>query len=220
MSEAQLTLGAIFYPGFELLDVYGPLEMFGNVGPELGILTVAQAAGPVRSAQGPSALAEFGFEGCPELDLLLLPGGVGTVRELQNEALLGFLRARAADARIVMSVCSGSALLARAGLLDGHRATSNKQFFALATSQGDRVHWVEEARWVEDGRFATSSGVSAGMDMALAVIERLFGGERAEAIAAATEYEWHRDPTWDPFVKFLNQGNASLLPASGKGGDG
>lgn len=220
MSEAQLTLGAIFYPDFELLDVYGPLEMFGNVGPELGIVTVAQAAGPVRSAQGPSALAEFGFEDCPELDLLLLPGGVGTVRELQNEALLGFLRARAADARIVMSVCSGSALLARAGLLDGHRATSNKQFFALATSQGDRVHWVEEARWVEDGRFATSSGVSAGMDMALAVIERLFGAERAEAIAAATEYEWHRDPTWDPFVKFLNQGSASPLPAPGRGGDG
>jgi transcriptional regulator GlxA family with amidase domain len=220
VTEGRLTLGAIFYPDFELLDVYGPLEMFGNVGQELGIVTVAQTPGPVRSAQGPSALAEFGFEDCPKLDLVLLPGGVGTVPELQNEALLGFLRARAADARVVMSVCSGSALLARAGLLDGHRATSNKQFFALATSQGERVRWVEEARWVEDGKFATSSGVSAGMDMALAVIERLFDAERAEAIAAATEYEWHRDPTWDPFVKFLNQGNAGLLPAPGTGGDG
>ena len=208
-------LGAILYPGFELLDLFGPLEMFGSVGPALRIVTVAEGAGPVASAQGPSSVAEHGFGDCPSLDLLLLPGGIGTLAELANPALLDFLRKRAPAAEITMSVCSGSALLAKAGLLDGRRATSNKQFFSLATSQSANVEWVERARWVDDGDVVTSSGVSAGIDMALAVIARLFGSERAEAIAALTEYEWHRDPSRDPFARYLNQGNAAaILPRS------
>ena len=104
-----------------------------------------------------------------------------------------------------MSVCTGSALLAKAGLLDGLRATSNKQFFGLAASQSEKVEWVEAARWVDAGRFVTSSGVSAGMDMAIAVIERLFGTERAEAICALTEYTRHGDASSDPFAKHLNE---------------
>lgn len=207
-----LLLGAIFYPGFELLDVYGPLEMFGSLGPDLQIVTIAQKAGTVTSTQGPQTLAQYGFDDCPALDLLLLPGGVGTIPELNNEPMLNFLRQRSASAQVTMSVCSGSAILAKAGLLDGHRATSNKQFFALATAQSEKVQWVEQARWVEDGNMVTSSGVSAGIDMALAVIARLFGRERAELIAAYTEYEWHHDAGWDPFVKYLNQGDASQLP--------
>jgi transcriptional regulator GlxA family with amidase domain len=205
-SSRPLRLGGIFYPDFELLDLYGPLEMFGSVGPELEIVTVADQAGPVKSAQGPTAFADYGFDDCPPLDLAVLPGGIGTLAELSNERLLEFLRKTGSSAQATMSVCSGSALLAKAGLLDGLQATSNKQFFNLATSQSDAVEWITEARWVDAGRFVTSSGVSAGMDMALAVIERIFGTERAEQIAILTEYEWHRDPAWDPFTKYLNQG--------------
>jgi putative intracellular protease/amidase len=196
----------VLYEGFELLDLYGPLEMFGSLGPPLQIVTVAEKSGAVAAAQGPKALADFDFAGAPHLDLILLPGGIGTLRELENPRLLDFLRTRAGRAEVTMSVCSGSAILARAGLLDGRRATSNKQFFSLATAQSDAVHWVSEARWVEDGPFATSSGVSAGIDMALAVIARLHGRETAERIAAFTEYEWHTDPSSDPFAKYLNQG--------------
>jgi len=211
MTEAKTrTLGAIFYEDFELLDMYGPLEMFGSVGPELEIVCIAEAAGEVKSAQGPKAVAEFGFADAPALDLLLVPGGVGTLPQLANEGLLEFLRARCASAEVTMSVCSGSALLARAGVLDGRRATSNKQFFSLASGQSEKVEWVEAARWVEDGPFATSSGVSAGMDMAISVIARLWGTERAELIATGTEYEPQRDPTHDPFVRYLNQGAAAL----------
>jgi putative intracellular protease/amidase len=211
-SHTPLTLGAIFYNGFELLDVYGPLEMFGSVGPELRIVTVAQKAGAVTSTQGPKTLAQYGFDDCPALDLILLPGGVGTLPELNNKAILEFLRRRSATAQVTMSVCSGSAILAKAGLLDGRRATSNKQFFSLATAQSGKVEWIEKARWVEDGNMATSSGVSAGIDMALAIIARLYGQERAEQIAASTEYEWHQDAAWDPFVKYLNQGDPTQLP--------
>jgi len=211
-SHSPLTLGAIFYEGFELLDVYGPLEMFGSIGPELRIVTVAQKAGPVTSTQGPKTLAQYGFDDCPALDLILLPGGVGTLAELQNQAMLAFLRQRSATAQVTMSVCSGSAILAKAGLLDGCRATSNKQFFSLATAQSEKVQWIKQARWVEDGNMVTSSGVSAGIDMALAVIARLYGQDRAEQIAAWTEYEWHQDASWDPFIKYLNQGDPRQLP--------
>lgn len=205
MTTRPRRLGAILYPQFELLDLYGPLEMFGGLEGEVEIVTVAETKGPVASTPGVETVARFDFADCPELDLLLLPGGIGTLPQLGNEALLDFLRKRSADAEVTMSVCSGSALLAKAGLLDGRRATSNKMFFELATSQSDQVEWVSEARWVEDGPFATSSGVSAGTDMALAVIARLFGRERAEQIAIFTEYTWHTDADRDPFAAYLNK---------------
>ena len=198
-------LAAILYHDFELLDLYGPLEMFGTLKEEIEILTVAETAGPVRSYQGPATMADFAFDTVPACELLLLPGGLGTVPQLDNAQLLDFLRRSAAKAERVMSVCAGSALLAKAGLLDGKRATSNKMFFSLATTQSDRVDWVEAARWVVDGRFVTSSGVSAGTDMALAVIADLFGNDAAERVAAYTEYQWHRDAATDPFVQYLNQ---------------
>lgn len=200
------TLGAVLYPQFELLDLYGPLEMLGSLGKHLRIVTVAEQPGPVASAQGPATVAEHGFAGAPKLDLVLVPGGVGTFPQLANEAMLEFLRTRAREAELVMSVCTGSALLAKAGLLDGRRATSNKQFFDLAKQQGPKVQWVPEARWVEDGPMVTASGVSAGTDMALAVVARLYGRPVAEQIAALSEYQWHSDPTRDPFAKYLNQG--------------
>ncbi|MBW2241481.1 MAG: DJ-1/PfpI family protein [Deltaproteobacteria bacterium] len=199
------TLGAILHEDFELLDLYGPLEMFGSLGADVRIVTVAEQAGPVKSTPGPRTLAEFDFSGCPPLDLLLLPGGIGTVAQLGNSAIQGFLRERCPKAEVVMSVCSGSALLAKAGVLDGRRATSNKLFFDLARSQSDAVEWVTEARWVEDGPYVTSSGVSAGTDMSLAVIEKLFGKDRAAQVAILTEYEWQNDPSRDPFTKYLNR---------------
>jgi len=215
--EKSRVLGAVLYEDFELLDLYGPLEMFGSIGPALRIVTVAAEPGPVRSFQGPKTVAEHGFGDCPKLDLILLPGGFGTMPQLENAAMLAFLRDRSASAELTMSVCSGSAILARSGLLDGRRATSNKQFFDIARSQGDRVSWVAEARWVEDGPFATSSGVSAGTDMALGVIARLYGRDRAQQIADMTEYEWHSDPNRDPFHRFLNKGRVEdVLAALGR----
>ena len=203
----QRRLGAILYDDFELLDFYGPLEMFGSVGADVEIVTVAEQSGLVRSVQGPATQADFDFTSAPALDLLLLPGGLGTMAELENPAMLQFLRERAAAAEITMSVCSGSAILAKAGLLDGRKATSNKLFFSLASEQSAAVDWVEEARWVEDGPFFTSSGVSAGTDMALAVIARLYGRERAQEVTVLTEYEWQSDPSRDPFHAHLNQGD-------------
>ena len=211
MSPTPRVLGAVLYENFELLDLYGPLEMFGSLGPDVRIVTIAETTGPVRSFQGPKTLAEFDLASAPKLDLILVPGGLGTIAALESAPLLDFLRERSAGADVTMSVCSGSAILAKAGILDGRRATSNKQFFDMARVQSDKAQWVEEARWVEDGNVATSSGVSAGTDMALGIIARLYGQETAQRIAELTEYQWHSDPTSDPFARFLNKGDLGSL---------
>jgi transcriptional regulator GlxA family with amidase domain len=203
-----MRLGVVLYDDFELLDAYGPLEMFGCLTEEIETVVIAENKGPVKSTPGPKTLAEYDFTDAPELDLLLLPGGIGTLPALENQNLLTFLKTRCPQIPINMSVCTGSALFARAGLLDGLRATSNKMFFSLASSQSDKVDWVENARWVDAGQYVTSSGVSAGTDMSLAIIERLFGAERAQQVAAYTEYQWHTDADADPFVKYLNQADA------------
>jgi transcriptional regulator GlxA family with amidase domain len=198
------TVGVLLFEGFELLDVFGPLEAWGmhaEISAACEIVTTAEKAGAVKSAQGPRALADYTLADCPPIDVILVPGGIGTRREVNNAAVMEWLRRRAAEAEIVASVCTGAALLARAGLLDGRRATSNKLSFRWVTEQGPDVEWVRQARWVEDGKFATSSGVSAGIDMTLALIARLAGAEVAERIATQMEYEWHRDPSWDPFAK-------------------
>ena len=197
----ERTVGVVLFPGFELLDVFGPLEAFGNLPGMFQVVLVAEQAGPVASAQGPRAVADHGFVDCPHLDVVLVPGGIGTRDEAENPTLLRWLGRRAGEAEVVTSVCTGAALLARAGVLDGKRATTNKAFFQWVADQGPKVTWVREARWVEDGKFATSSGVSAGIDMALAVIARLVGREVSDNVARAMEYEWHTDATWDPFAK-------------------
>ena len=195
------SIGVVLFPEFELLDVFGPLEMFGMAPESFDIPIAAARGGDVASKQGPRSVVEHAFDEAPQYDILLVPGGRGTRQEVDNANLLEWLRRQSEGAELVTSVCTGSALLARAGILDGVRATTNKRSFEWATSQGENVRWEKEARWVEDGKFFTSSGVSAGMDMSLAVIDRLLGHETAEQIAIWTEYEWHQQPGWDPFAK-------------------
>ncbi len=202
-SDRRRTLGVLLFPGFELLDVFGPLEAFGirPAKDHFETLLVAEDAGPVESAQGPKALAEAALDDARRLDLILVPGGVGTRKAVDDRTLCDWIVRRAADAELVMSVCTGAAMLARAGVLDGRRATTNKVAFQWVVGQGPHVEWVKEARWVEDGKFYTSSGVSAGIDMALAAIVKLTSRELAEQIAVLMEYDWHRDASWDPFAK-------------------
>lgn len=195
------SIGVVLFPGFELLDVFGPLEMYGIAEEHFQLCMVAQNGGEVASRQGPKSMVEHTFDEDIFYDILLVPGGQGTRREVNNEVMLAWLRKQAEQAQFVTSVCTGSALLAKAGLLDGVRATTNKLAFDWVISQGPQVNWQKQARWVEDGRFFTSSGVSAGMDMALALIRKLLGEETAEQVALWAEYEWHQDANWDPFAK-------------------
>ena len=194
-------LAAVIFPGFELLDVFGPLEMFGVCVKDYEVCLVAEQAGPVASSQGPVAEAAHGFDNAPAFDLILVPGGRGTRREVDNARLVDWIAGAADRAELVLTVCTGTSLLARTGLLDGRQATTNKIAFDWVAGQSDKVEWVRQARWVEDGKYWTSSGVSAGMDMSLAVLAHLKNQEFAEQVAVWTEYDWHRDPACDPFAE-------------------
>jgi transcriptional regulator GlxA family with amidase domain len=202
-------ISVVLFDRFELLDVFGPLELFGVLADLFSIELVGPVAGPVRSAQGPRVVADLAYEAAPSPEVVLMPGGMGTRALVHDEAFLRWLAGWAPAARLVTSVCTGSGVLAAAGLLDGYRATSNKRAFAWARQQGSSVEWVPQARWVEDRDRWTSSGVAAGMDMALALIAHLHGEALASSLADGVELEWHRDPAWDPFADLYGLGSPS-----------
>jgi putative intracellular protease/amidase len=193
------TVGTLLFPGFEPLDVFGPLEMFGALPDDYRLVMLGEKAGPVDSAQGPKAVADIALGEATPYDILLVPGGRGTRREVENDALIAWIRRHVEACEIVATVCTGAALLARTGLLDRRRATTNKASFDWVTTQGPGGDWQPRARWVVDGKYWTSSGVSAGMDMALALIAQLNGAETAQRVATYAEYRWNSDPDDDPF---------------------
>jgi transcriptional regulator GlxA family with amidase domain len=199
-TSSPIQVGAVLFEGFELLDFYGPLELFGLLEGEAKITVVAEKAGVVKSSSGPCGMADATMAGSSGFDVLLIPGGIGTRKQMTNAPFLAELKRLADASRIVATVCTGSFLLARTGLLDERKATSNKRAFQLVKTNAPKVNWIARARWVEDGKYFTSSGVSAGMDMALAVIAKLRGREKSLEIASRAEYEWHEDSSWDPFA--------------------
>jgi putative intracellular protease/amidase len=195
------TLAALVFPGFETLDYFGPIEMLGGFGQENEIITVAKTLAPVPSCHGQRIMVDRTLAEKNDYDLLFIPGGDTALIEGRDPELLQWLRAASANAEKVMTVCTGSVLLGMSGVLDGRKATTNKRDFVGTVHLAPRVDWVKEARWVEDGKFFTSSGVSAGMDMALAVMANLYGMDMADRLALGSEYEWHKDPGRDPFAK-------------------
>ena len=208
-SAAVKRVAVALFPGFTVLDVYGPVQAFGSCrlprpdGPPdrlYHVFTIGDRPGPVKSGEGPSSQADYAFGDAPDYDILLVPGGFGTRTAVEDEAFLERLATAARRAPVTTTVCTGSALLARTGLLDGRPATSNKIAWDWVLEQGPRVLWKRRARWVDDGNVITSSGVSAGIDMTLALIARLDGRDMAERAARNMEYCWHDDRDDDPFA--------------------
>jgi transcriptional regulator GlxA family with amidase domain len=119
---------------------------------------------------------------------------------VSNAPFLQQLADASQRATVIATVCTDAALLARTGLLDGRPATSNKLAWHWVLEQGPKVHWQRQARWVDDGDIVTSSGVSAGIDMALSLITRLHGRDIALAAAQRMEYRWHEEAANDPFA--------------------
>ena len=194
------TIAAVVFPEFEMLDLYGPLEMFSYFRDDFEIRTVALQAGPVVASGGPATVAQDGMDGTCDYDILLVPGGVGTRHVDGEPAFLSWLANQSKKAAYVTSVCTGSLLLAKAGVLHGRKATTNKLAFDWVADQCGGVDWQRQARWVVDGNIYTSSGVSAGMDMALAVIADHLGEEAATNAARWAEYTRNTDPDNDPFA--------------------
>jgi transcriptional regulator GlxA family with amidase domain len=194
------SLGVLVYPNFELLDLFGPVEMFGWLSSEFSLTLVGPKSGPTKSNMGVAAVADIAMTQRSKFDVLLVPGGWGKSIPVDTEKLLPWLTEAAQQADRVLTVCTGSALLSLTGHLDGHRATTNKALFDWVAEKRPDVQWQPQARWVRDGKYYTSSGVTAGMDMALAAISEMIGLEKAEEVAKGCEYEWNQDPDRDPFA--------------------
>jgi transcriptional regulator GlxA family with amidase domain len=197
------------FDGFTVLDVYGPVQAFascripredGTLQRLFEICSMAEHSGVVKAGEGPASYADYSFADAPAFDILLIPGGFGTRTAVNNAPFLRQLATASQRAGVTATVCTGSALLARTGLLDDRPATSNKLAWNWVLQQGPRVQWIRHARWVDGGTIITSSGVSAGIDMALSLIARLNGRELALVAARNMEYRWHEDAGDDPFA--------------------
>ncbi len=208
-------IGIFLFDDFEPLDVWGFVEAFtiarflGSGYADTGACPfqvgfIAETLEKVRCFNGPNVLPDLtcaeALEDSP--DVLMVPGGWGIRALLDPErdpdelALrLDWLRAMNERVEIMTSVCTGAALLARAGLLDDIPATTNRAAFDWVASHGPLVLWDDTARWVDAGRYVTSAGVSAGTDMAFHLVARLAGRTVAERAVTAAEYDWQRDPT-------------------------
>ena len=195
------TLAVLVFPGFQTLDLFGPLEMLGAFRDRIKTTIVAETLEPVPSVHGQRLSVDRTVADGADYDLLLIPGGDSALDAAKIPAVTDWIGATATHAELVMTVCTGSILLGLAGMLDGRRATTNKIDFTQTVPLVPNAEWVAQARWVEDGKVFTSSGVSAGIDMTLAAIARLYGKEAARELAEGCEYEWHDDPNWDPFAK-------------------
>ncbi|KAJ5391230.1 class I glutamine amidotransferase-like protein [Penicillium cosmopolitanum] len=206
-----LRIGVALYPGFEALDAFGPLNCLNDLSrtESITLSVLASTLDPVSTKTpaypagiGQSIVPTHTFANAPALDVLLVPGGQGS-RGSSPVVLetIAFIRDSYPSLKYLITVCTGAGLAARAGVLDGRRATTNKKAWKDIIVLGPEVKWVARARWVTDGNIWTSSGVSAGIDVTLAWIEELFGKDKAKVIADGNEYTRHEDPDFDPFAE-------------------
>jgi putative intracellular protease/amidase len=194
-----MNIAVLLFDNFETLDVYGPVEVFGRLTDLYTLRFYSLAGGQVRNQHGVIVQTESLESLSVEQEVFLIPGGIGTRKEIENSQLVDKIREISGLSKYVLTVCTGSALLARTGLLDNRNATSNKRVFAWATINGPKVLWNKKARWVVDGKFYTSSSVSAGIDMSLGFLSDRHGIEFARNLAVEMEYHWTEDQDNDTF---------------------
>ncbi len=221
MKPTPLKVAIVYYDHFAPLDVFGPMQAMNvcsiilpndptktkqplfthvSVGKKIGIVTIG------TGDDGPGLFCANSFETLPPVDVVLIPGGMGSRTLVNDDAFIGKLKTLVDKTPIVLSVCTGAGLLAKTGFLDGKKATSNKSAWAWVVDQGRNVLWECPPRWVGDvdpetrTGYMTSAGVAAGMDMMLALIDCLFGHDVVRDTQTTMEYTWNRDPATDPFA--------------------
>jgi transcriptional regulator GlxA family with amidase domain len=195
----------LVFPEVEVLDFAGPFEVFAVTG-ELNADTFhpftvacpepgrgAEAPGSIRARNGLKVVPDFTLENAPAPQILIVPGGAGTRPLLKNPAVLGWIRRQAPAAEMVASVCTGSLVLAQAGLLAGLRATTHHENLAELAALAPDTVVVADVRFTDNGRVLTSAGISAGIDLSLHIVGRLLGEPAATRTARYMEYHWRND---------------------------
>jgi putative intracellular protease/amidase len=194
-----MKVAILLFEDFETLDVFGPVEILGRLRDHYQISFYSLSGGLVKNNHGVSILTENLEEINNGVDIFLIPGGSGTRKEVNNLLLIDKIRGIAQLSKFVFTVCTGSALLAKTGLLDGKKATSNKRAFNWVVTQAQNVNWIKKARWTTDNKYYTSSGVSAGIDMTIGFLNDIHGIEFARKVAFDIEYNWREDKEDDNF---------------------
>lgn len=224
--------GILLFPGFQALDVFGPLDVFNSLAMlydfPMRLTNLAATPGSIpthhpststlipahahplsrfsenividRTLEEQLAIQETAANGERSeeaIDVLIVPGGVGVRADVAQE--IDFVKRMYPSLKAMLSICTGATILARAGALDGRRATTNKRAYKWATSTGPNVNWAAKARWVVDGNIVTSSGISAGIDASYAFVALHYGEDIAASLADSAEYVRWMDPEHDPF---------------------
>lgn len=193
------TVGIVLFPDAEELDFVGPFEVFtmadevwrlvGNPDPIYRVVLISEDGATVHARKGMRIEADYSFADAPDLDVMLVPGGQGTRTELDNPAMLAYLKKAAVGCEWVTSVCTGSQLLASAGPAAGKRVTTHWGYVDTLRERGEAGEVLENIRYVRDGNVVTSAGVSAGIDMSLWLVGQMQGEDHARLTQRAMEYD-------------------------------
>ena len=194
--SAQRNLAILVFDGVQIIDYTGPFETFGHVhngdAHAFNIYTVSEKTNAITTAMGMSVNPKYSFENAPEPDVLLIPGG-NVEGQLENPIVIKWVQDKAKNAEVVLSVCNGAFILAKAGLLDGLEATTTANLIPLFREFAPKTRVVEDRRFVDNGKIVTAAGLTSGIDGSLHVIERLFGKGTAQMAALGMEYNWDPD---------------------------
>ncbi|TMW56988.1 hypothetical protein Poli38472_002913 [Pythium oligandrum] len=205
-NNGTLRIGTIMFENVTSLDFMGPNAYLEMIQPVLGQKThfysiAEKAGGPIQPLNLIPLHATLSIDEAPvDWDILIIPGGPGTTAVVKNDKFMTYVKKAAENAKEVLTVCTGGRILGATGLLDGKKATTNKLRFNEISTAYPGVNWVQRARWVVDGKWWTSSGMSAGLDMGHAYVAAKFGEASATKVAAAIEYVASKDPLNDPFA--------------------
>ncbi|MEE9169884.1 MAG: DJ-1/PfpI family protein [bacterium] len=185
----------LIFDEVEVLDFCGPFEVFSVTGRRdnsnpFDVYTVAEKPGPVTARNQLSINPRYTISDCPKPDILVVPGGYGTRRQMHNAVLTGWIKARLHELELVLSVCTGALLLAKAGLLEGLAATTHHGAFELLEEIAPNTSVQRDRRIVDNGKIILSAGISAGIDMSLYVVAKLLGDDIAQETAEYMEYDW------------------------------
>ena len=197
-------VGLFLFDDVELLDFAGPYEVF-SVTSELSdyslfrVFSVSEDGETIRTGNGLKVVPDFAFDNHPEIDILIIPGGVGTKKEMDKSAIVEWVRWNHDRAKMTVSVCSGARILARMGLLDGLEITTHHEVFDEVRRIAPSVRLNPTARFIDNGRILTAGGISAGIDASLHIIRKLHGEEIADRTARYMEYgDWRNLPEENP----------------------
>lgn len=200
-NEQMKNVAILIFDEVEVLDFCGPFEVFSVTGKRdntnpFEVYTVAEKDVPVSARNKLSVNPRYTFQNCPKPDILIIPGGFGTRREMHNQVVIDWIKEKAVDAELILSVCTGSLLLAKAGLLEGLSATTHHGAIDLLREVAPNTNIEPDMRYIDNGRVIISAGVSAGIDMSFYVVGKLLGRDVALETAHYIEYDLKLEESW------------------------